>query len=398
MNKVKRAIEDLQQGKMVILTDDNDRENEGDLVMASEFVRSEDIVFILNHTCGIICVALSDSICSQFSISPMVANNRSNHQTPFCLSFEAAEGITTGVSASDRALSVRLTTDASKTHRDIVMPGHLFPLRANPMGVFARGGHTEGSVDLMKLAGLRESATICEVMNKDGSMAKGAELESFAQEHGLAMLSIQDILEYRLKHESWLKVVASSRLPTRYGEFKVIVFKSDIDGAEHVAVTSNKKTERPLVRLHSSCLTGDIFGSIKCDCGMQLDKAMSLIAEEGGAVLYLSQEGRGIGLTNKIKAYGLQDHGRDTVQANHDLGLKADCREYSMAVHMLNALDMTAIRLLTNNPQKVSFLKEAGIQVLERVPLQLEPTSCNIEYLKTKRDKLGHLLEIEELV
>ena len=397
MSNVQKAICELNAGRMVLLTDDNDRENEGDLVMASEFVTQQHIVFMLKHTCGIICVAMSESLCDQFAIPPMVSSNQSNHQTPFGVSFEAASGITTGVSAHDRALGIRLTVDKTKTHRDIVMPGHLFPLRANPQGVFARRGHTEGSVDLMNLSGLSQSAVICEVTNADGSMAKGNDLTRFAAEHNLVTLSIQDIYEYRLRTESWLQLMASSHLPTKHGDFTLQVFRSQIDASEHIALVTNKKSNTPLIRLHSSCMTGDILGSIKCDCGLQLEKSLQLINEEGGALLYLSQEGRGIGLVNKIKAYHLQDHGRDTVEANHELGFSADCREYHMAVQMLKQLEMMQVRLLTNNPRKVDFLSKEGIEVTERVPLQLKPTASNRDYLKTKRDKLGHLLDMKEL-
>ena len=396
---IEKACRDLQQGKMVLLIDPSDRENEGDLVMAAEFVTAESINFMMTEARGIICLSLSDSHFQRLEIPMMTSRNRSLQQTPFGVSFEAATGITTGVSAADRARTIQVAADPRAKASDLVMPGHVFPLRSQPHGVLQRLGHTEGSVDLMRLSGLEQAAVICEIANTDGSMAGPDELEQFAKKHDILICTIQDIVDYRRRNENHVKMQAQSTLPTRlHGEFEVKVFQNTITNTEVVALIKSGSTGvAPLVRMHSACFTGDVLGSLRCDCGEQLEQSLQRIAQEGGALLYLHQEGRGIGLVNKIRAYALQDDGLDTVEANHQLGFPADCREYTNAAHVLKQLGFSSIRLLTNNPRKVKSLSNYGINIIERLPLEMEANSHNHKYLQTKRDKLGHAI-LQELI
>lgn len=393
-NIIQQAVSDLRQGKMILLLDPNDRENEGDLVMAGEYVSPESINFMMTEARGIICLSLSEDHFSRLGIPMMTDRNTSLQQTPFGISFEAARGITTGVSAFDRSRTISVASNPKSQASDIVMPGHVFPLRAHRNGVLARMGHTEGSVDLMRIAELEQSAVICEIVNPDGSMAGPNELVQFAQQHNITMCTIQDIVDYRLLHENHMQFLAESTMPTHsHGDFTVKVFQNTIDDTESIALISPSQSDKaPLVRMHSACFTGDVLGSKRCDCGEQLESALAQIKEQGGVLIYLHQEGRGIGLANKIKAYAFQDDGLDTVQANHLLGYPADCREYTNAAHILKHLGYTTIRLLTNNPKKVASLQAMGIDVSARVPLEMQANSCNVKYLQTKRDKLGHLI------
>jgi 3,4-dihydroxy 2-butanone 4-phosphate synthase / GTP cyclohydrolase II len=396
---IKGVLKDLQQGKMALLLDPSDRENEGDLVLAAEAVTADHINFMMTKARGIICLAMSQSHFDRLNIPMMTSRNRSLQQTPFGISFEAATGITTGVSAADRARTIAVAADPQSSASDIVMPGHVFPLRAKKHGVLQRLGHTEGSVDLMRLAGLEQAAVICEIANDDGSMAGPQELIAFAKAHDIKICSIQDIVDYRQRHENHLERMAVSQLPTKkYGVFDIQVFANTITEKELVVLTKPATSgQPPLVRLHSACFTGDVLGSLRCDCGEQLDEALAKITAEGGALVYLHQEGRGIGLLNKIKAYALQDQGLDTVEANLKLGFPADSRQYANAAHLLQHLDYDQVRLMTNNPCKVTALESYGIRVKARVPLEIKANSHNERYLKTKRDKLGHAI-LEELL
>ena len=397
IERVQRAIEDFRAGKMVILVDDEDRENEGDLAIAAEKVTPEAINFMAKHGRGLICLAMTEDRCDELRLPPMVQDNTSPFETAFTVSIEARRGVTTGISAHDRATTI-LTAIADETGPDdLVRPGHVFPLRARRGGVLVRTGQTEGSVDLARLAGLKPAAVICEIMNEDGSMARRPDLERFAREHGLRILTIADIIEYRLRKERLVRRAAETRLPTRYGgEFRAIVYENDVDAYLHVALVKGDVAgdEPVLVRVHSECLTGDVFGSLRCDCGEQLHEAMRMIGEEGrGAVLYLHQEGRGIGLVNKLRAYALQDEGRDTVEANEELGFQADLRDYGIGAQILVDLGIRKLRLMTNNPKKIVGIEGYGLEVVERVPIVVPACPENERYLNTKRDKLGHLFE-----
>lgn len=395
-SRVKKALADLAQGKMVLLLDDESRENEGDLIVAAEKINLSSMQFLLKHTSGIVCVAMSEQESSRLGISRMVRDNRSKQGTPFGVSFEAASGISTGVSAQDRVRSIQVAAQADAKSQDIVMPGHIFPLIANELGVLKRAGHTEGSVDLMRLAGLKSMAVIAEVTLSDGSMARQPELTEFAKTHQITLLSVQDIIEYRWQVERLLQPTPKVSIPTlNHGEFDCQVFVNPIDGIEHVALTTRSWGETPLVRLHSECLTGDIFGSKRCDCGQQLERALAQIQQQGGALLYLRQEGRGIGLANKMHAYALQQQGMDTVEANHHLGFAADAREYYVAAQMCRELGLQQIRLLTNNPRKINQLNHLGVNVVDQVPLIITECAENAFYLKTKQQKLGHLLNLQ---
>ena len=398
---IPQALQDLAAGKMIILMDDKNRENEGDLVIAAEHVTPAAINFMIKHTCGIICLSMLEADFKRLNIPMMVEKNNARHQTPFGVSIEAKEGVTTGVSAFDRAHTIQTAINEHNDHTSIVMPGHMFPLCAKAGGVLERNGHTEGSVDLARLAGLKPAAVICEIMNDDGTMARLDDLTVFAKTHALSIVSIRELQEYRIQHEALIQLTAEAALPTeRHGAFNIQIFTSMLDKTEKEYVVLSKpsrdKHAPPLVRLHSACLTGDIFGSARCDCGEQLERSMALIAQSGGVIIYLPQEGRGIGLANKIKAYALQEQGFDTVEANHKLGFADDLRDYSLAAQILQRLNITSIRLLTNNPRKVAGLERCGIHVSQRIPIETPSHENNVCYLQTKRDKLGHFMNLKE--
>lgn len=395
LSAVEQAIERVRQGRMVIVMDDHGRENEGDMVVAAEKITPEIMNFMIQHGSGIVCLPMTGEALDRLKIPMMVQDNSSRFGTPFTVSIEAKEGVTTGVSAVDRAHTVKTAVADGAKLSDLSMPGHIFPLRAASGGVLQRPGHTEGSVDLMRLAGLNPSAVLCEVMLPDGQMAQGQALLDFAKEHDLGVLRIQDLIAYRYHKEAVLQEVASARMPVNgFGEFVVKAFSSCYDSSEQVAlIHGDVASQEPvLVRLHSECLTGDVFQSKRCDCGDQLQASLKRLSDEGGVLLYLRQEGRGIGLANKIKAYALQDTGMDTVEANHHLGFGADQRDYHLAAQILLKLGVNRIRLLTNNPSKVEALKSHGIDVVARECLEITPNADNIRYLQTKCDKLGHIM------
>ena len=392
---INKAIGDIHRGKMVILVDDKDRENEGDLVVAADKVTPAHISFMAHHGCGLICMPMAADDFKRLDIPMMAQNNQCQQQTGFGVSIGAAEGITTGISAQDRAHTIRVAADPNSTAADIVKPGHVFPLKARDGGLLVRDGHTEASTDLVRMAGSHPAAVICEIMNPDGTMARLPDLKAFAARHQLTLIHVADLKAYRLQTEKLVSKISSAPLPTSYDpSMRINVYQNDIDGSEWVAVTAGDLSQQknPLVRMHSACLTGDIFGSKRCDCGTQLDLAMKLIAKEGGVLLYLPQEGRGIGLANKVKAYELQDMGMDTVEANEHLGFQPDQRDYTMAAKILQDLGVSQVRLLTNNPAKVASLENNLISVAERVPLIAPVTNDNHRYMKTKQEKMGHLL------
>ena len=396
VSTIEEAIEDIRQGKMVILVDDEDRENEGDLTMAAEMATPEAVNYMAKFGRGLICLTLTAEKCDALGLKPMVRDNTSPFETAFTVSIEAKRGVTTGISAADRSHTILTAVAPAASAADLVSPGHIFPLRAKPGGVLVRTGQTEGSVDLARLAGLTPAGVICEIMNEDGTMSRMPELRTFAKEHGLKICTVADLVAYRLKHEQLVRTVAEAKLPSRYGgDWKVVAFENDVDKLDHIAlVKGDLSGDQPvLVRVHSECLTGDVMGSLRCDCGDQLHKAMEAIDKEGrGVILYMRQEGRGIGLINKLKAYELQDQGMDTVEANHHLGFKADMRDYGVGAQILLALGIKNMRLLTNNPRKLVGLQGYGIQIVDRVPIESSPTCSNRDYLTTKREKLGHLL------
>ncbi len=393
---IPEALEAIRQGKMIILVDDEDRENEGDLTMAAEMVTPEAINFMATHGRGLICLPMTEERADFLELTPMVSNNNSRFGTAFTVSIEARHGVTTGISAHDRARTIQAAVADEAQPHDLVSPGHIFPLRARNGGVLKRTGQTEGSVDLARLAGLKPMAVICEVMKDDGTMARLPDLQKFAAQHDLLIASVADIIEYRMKHEIHVKCVASANLPTEHGgSFTAKVFTSDVDGMEHVAlVKGDVDTDDPvLCRIHSSCLTGDVFASKRCDCGNQLHQAMEMIDQAGkGVVLYMNQEGRGIGLTNKIKAYALQEQGLDTVEANIELGFAPDLRDYGVGAQILVSLGVKNLRLLTNNPKKVVGLSGYGLNIVERVQIEVPLTEETKRYMETKATKMGHLL------
>jgi 3,4-dihydroxy 2-butanone 4-phosphate synthase/GTP cyclohydrolase II len=385
---------------MVILVDDEDRENEGDLCMAAEKCTAADVNFMAKHGRGLICLTLTQEQAQRLDLAPMVPDhhNTAPFQTAFTVSIEAREGVTTGISAADRARTIQVAIDPSSRARDLTRPGHVFPLVAKPGGVLRRTGQTEGSVDLARMAGLAPAGVICEIMNDDGSMARLPDLERFAAQHGLVIVSIADLIAYRMRKERLVAIAAEATLPSLFGDFRAVVFRNEIDHIDHVALVRGEI--RPdiatLVRVHSECLTGDAFGSLRCDCGAQLQTALELIQEEGrGVLLYMRQEGRGIGLANKIRAYALQEkEGLDTVEANERLGFPPDARDFGVGAQILVELGVRKIRLLTNNPRKRAGLEGYGLEIVERVPLEMKPTDQNLEYLRAKQAKLGHLLSL----
>lgn len=395
---IDRALQDLRLGKMIVLFDHENRENEGDLVLAAEKVTPEAINFMAQHGRGLICLALAEEDIKRLQIPMMVEHSTNPFNTAFTASIEAAVGVTTGISAADRARTIQVAINPESGSKDIVMPGHIFPLRARKGGILERMGQTEGSTDLTRLAGLKSAAVICEIMNPDGSMARFPDLEKFAKQHQLSLLSIRDLIQYRLQTESLVKEIASIGLPTEdYGDLTVKLFESCLDKHHHLALIKEKpvvSNQPTLVRIHSECFTGDLFGSARCDCGWQLHESLAQISQQGGILLYLRQEGRGIGLLNKLKAYALQDQGLDTVEANQKLGFGSDDRNYWIGAQMLQNLKILQVKLLTNNPQKIIDLEQYGIEVVERIPLIAQPNSTNHTYLKTKQTKLGHLLNL----
>ena len=399
LTSVEEAIKDFQDGKMVIIVDDEDRENEGDLAVAAEKVTPEIINFMATHGRGLICAPIIAQRLEQLKLPIMVDDNTSRNTTAFTVSIDVRKGATTGISAFDRSATIQSMIDPMTEPEDLARPGHIFPLRYQEGGVLVRAGQTEGSVDLSKLAGLYPAAVICEVMADDGTMARMPQLETFTERFGIRIVSVAQIIAYRRLHETMIERVAEARLPTRYGDFTAVAYKSTVDAAEHLAlVMGDVASEEPhLVRVHSECLTGDVFGSRRCDCGAQIDLALQLIAEEGrGVFLYMRQEGRGIGLHNKIKAYALQDSGLDTVEANVQLGFGPDLRHYGIGAQILSDLGIRNMRLLTNNPKKVIGLESYGIKLVERVPIIVPPNAENEHYMQTKHDKLGHMLGLEE--
>lgn len=394
-NTVEEVIQDIHSGKMIILCDDEDRENEGDLTIAAEKVTPAAINFMARYGRGLICLALTEERADELRLPLMVTNNRSPFGTAFTISIEARRGVTDGISAADRATTILTAINPATKPEDLVRPGHVFPLRAKKGGVLVRAGQTEGSVDLARLAGLTPAAVICEVMHEDGTMARGPQLQEFCRRHGLKIATIKDLIRFRFQKESFIKQVAHTQLPTVVGVFQTFAFENELDGQCHVAlVMGDIKPDRDaLVRVHSQCLTGDVFGSYRCDCGEQLHAALELIAHEGsGVLLYLQQEGRGIGLMNKLKAYALQDQGHDTVEANVALGFKPDLRDYGIGAQILRALGIERMRLLTNNPRKIVGLEGYGLHIVDRIPLEMPPRKDNIRYLRAKREKLGHLM------
>lgn len=394
LDTIEHAIDEIRAGRPVIVVDDEDRENEGDLVFAASKATPELLAFLIRYSSGVVCVPMEAAELDRLGIPLMTPHNRERLRTAYTISVDARDNVTTGISAADRARTIRVLADSASESYDLVQPGHVFPLRAREGGVLVRPGHTEASLDLARLAGLRPSAVIAELVNDDGTMKRGGDLRTFADEHGLVLVSIEDLIRYRRRTESQIKRVATTTLPTQYGDFVAHGYRNTIDGTEQLALVRGEIGAGPtLVRLHSECLTGDVFGSLRCDCGPQLDEAMRQVAAEGGVVVYLrGHEGRGIGLLHKLQAYELQDAGRDTVDANLDLGLPADARDYGTGAQILADLGITSVKLLTNNPAKLAGVQGYGIDVIERLGISIDPTEHNLRYLRTKRDRMGHHL------
>jgi 3,4-dihydroxy 2-butanone 4-phosphate synthase/GTP cyclohydrolase II len=398
-SSIEEALEDFRAGKMLVVVDDEDRENEGDLTIAAEKVTPEAINFMARYGRGLVCLPMTGERLDELRIPLMVRDeqNSARFGTAFCVPIEARAGTTTGISAADRARTVLVAIDPRSKPEDLSRPGHMFPLRARPGGILQRAGQTEAAVDLARLCGLYPAGVICEVMNEDGTMARVPQLEAFCREHAIRMITIRDLIQYRMRHERLVRKIAEASLPTSYGPFRIHAFESQMDGRHHVAMVMGEvRTAEPvLVRVHSQCLTGDIFASRRCDCGLQLDAALRRLAQEGrGVLLYLLQEGRGIGLFNKLRAYELQDGGADTVEANLHLGFKADSRDYGTGAQILHDLGVRRLRLMTNNPKKYTALRGFGLEIAERVPLEMPPTESNRSYLEAKKNKMGHLLKL----
>jgi 3,4-dihydroxy 2-butanone 4-phosphate synthase/GTP cyclohydrolase II len=397
---IEEAIEDIRQGKFVVVVDAADRENEGDLTIAAQFATPEAVNFMTKEGRGLICLCLTENRCDQLGLRQMTERNETPFGTAFTVSVEAREGVTTGISAPDRSRTIQVAIDPQSTGDDLVQPGHVFPLRARDGGVLMRAGQTEAAVDLARLAGLIPAGVVCEIMNEDGTMARVPDLIPYCRRHGLKLVTVADLIEYRRRHEQLVERITRVQMPTVFGEFTAVAFRETLTGKHHVALVKGEVdgAENVLVRVHSECLTGDVFHSLRCDCGEQLEQALTQIAaEECGVLLYMAQEGRGIGLLNKLRAYELQENGFDTVEANLELGFQPDMRDYGIGNQILADLGLTTIRILTNNPKKITGIEGFGLEVVEQVPIETEPTTQNARYLATKRDKLGHKLHHQDL-
>ena len=397
---IEEAIEDIRQGKFVVVVDAADRENEGDLTIAAQFATPEAVNFMATHARGLICLCLTEERCDALGLKPMTYNNETPYETAFTISIEARDGVTTGISAADRSRTIQVAIDPTKGSEAVVQPGHVFPLRARPGGVLQRTGQTEAAVDLARLAGLNPAGVVCEIMNEDGTMARVPDLIRYCEKHDLKLVTVADLIEYRRRTEKLVERTTAVRLPTSYGEFSAIAFRELLTGKNHIALVKGDVdgAEDVLVRVHSECLTGDVFHSLRCDCGEQLEHALARIgAEDRGVLLYMTQEGRGIGLLNKLKAYELQENGLDTVEANLELGFPPDLREYGIGSQILADLGLSTIRILTNNPRKITGIEAFGLKVVEQVPIEMSPNYENQRYLKAKRDKLGHRLHHQDL-